>query len=165
VTLSGMQAPNSRNFGLRAPRACKRRGRWASLWLEGSLRLESTVRSPQARIVSFNSQLRSLGHGTLWSWPRAKVCKEEKRFKITSCRLKAHWMGQLGRWVVRPPPPPQQAFGTAPRRSAGGNLQTPTGVLWDGEIRTTARDNNLHPPRVPGDGQINMADQDTVTSK
>ena len=63
VTLSGMRAPNSRNFGLRV--TCKRRDRRPGLWLDGSLRLEPTVPGPQACIVSFTSQLRSLGHETL----------------------------------------------------------------------------------------------------
>lgn len=135
MTLSGMRAPNKQKFWparnwTATDGTVGRPSGWTGVSVSNRMRVVSR------HLSSHSTQLRSWGHETLWSWPRARFAKRENRSKITSCRSKAYWTAQLGRWTVRPPPQ-QQAFGTAPRE---GTYGISLGRLRRGEIRTTARD-------------------------
>lgn len=123
MTLSGMRAPNKQKFWparnwTATDGTVGRPSGWTGVSVSNRMRVVSR------HLSSHSTQLRSWGHETLWSWPRARFAKRENRSKITSCRSKAYWTAQLGRWTVRPP-------------AAAGILalhreREPTGFLWDG---------------------------------
>lgn len=151
MTLSGMRAPNKQNFWpARNWTASDGTVGLASGWTGVSVSSRLYV---VPRHVSSHSThncgagvMRRCGYGRGRGLQRGKT---EQNHKLQIERL----LDGTGQW-------------SAPRSShlALHRGREPTGLLWHGygEIRTTARDNNWVPsPRVPGDGQINMADQDS----